>query len=244
MMASLEAILFDLDDTLLGNDMDVFLRGYFPLLAAYARPVVDSDKFLPELMHATQAMIDSDDPELTNREVFWRVFCERNELDQEEVEPFFARFYRERFGALEPTTERRPEAARIVRWCLDRGLKVVVATNPLFPLDAIEQRLAWAGVPVDQFEFDLVTGYENMHAAKPRGAYYREILSAVGAQAERSLMVGDDWQNDIVPASELGFHTYWIAAPDEPAPDDHIEPDGRGTLGDLFQKLEGGWPEQ
>jgi FMN phosphatase YigB (HAD superfamily) len=243
-MAALDAILLDLDDTLLGNDMDVFLQGYFPLLAAHAQAIIDADKFLPELMQATQAMITSNDPELTNREVFWRVFCQRNGLDRDEVEPYFARFYRERFGELKTITERRPEAARIVRWCKDQGLKVVVATNPLFPLDAIEQRLAWAGVPVDEFEFDLVTGYENMHSAKPRGAYYREILSAVGTQADRALMVGDDWYNDIAPATKLGLYTFWIAAPEEAPPDNQVRPDGRGSLADLFQMLEGGWPEQ
>ncbi len=244
MAAELEAVLFDLDDTLLGNNMDVFLQSYFPLLAAHARPIIGADKFLPELMQATQAMINSDDPKLTNREVFWRVFCQRNELEQEVVEPFFARFYRERFGDLEPTTQRRPAAAELVRWCKDRGLIVVVATNPLFPLAAIEQRLEWAGVPVDEFEFDLVTGYENMHSAKPHHAYYREILESVGVQPGRALMVGDDWHNDIAPASNLGLYTYWIAEPGEPAPDEGIRPDGQGSLTALFQRLQGGWPEK
>lgn len=243
-MAGLEAILFDLDDTLLGNNMDAFLQRYFPLLTSHVRPIIDADRFLPELLQATQHMINNVDPDLTNREVFWRIFCQRNNLERQEVEPFFSRFYRERFGELQPATQRRPEAAKIVRWCMDRGLKVVVATNPLFPLDAIEQRLAWAGVPVDEFEFDLVTGYENMHSAKPHSAYYREILTTIDARPGRALMVGDDWHNDIVPASKLGVRAFWIAGPDEPLPDGQVSLDGRGSLADLFQKLQGGWLEQ
>jgi HAD superfamily hydrolase (TIGR01549 family) len=240
-MGALDAILFDLDDTLLGNDMNVFLRGYFPLLADYVRPVIDPDRFLPELMYATQAVINSDDPSLSNRDVFWRVFCERNDLDRGEVEPFFATFYEERFGELQSTTQRRPEAEALVRWCFDQGLHVVIATNPLFPRRAVEQRMAWAGIPVDQFDFDLVTVYENMHSAKPHAAYYHEILAAVDVEPQRALMVGDDWENDIVPTSRMGMHAFWIAAPNDVAPDSEVEPDGRGQLGDLFRSLQSGW---
>ena len=243
-MLQLDAVLFDLDDTLLGNDMDVFLQSYFPLLAAYAEPVIDADRFLPELMAATQAMINNQDPELANRQVFWDVFCERNGLVQGEIEPFFATFYREQFAQLEQATQRRPEAAALVRWCKEQGLKVAIATNPLFPLAAIEQRLTWAGVPVDEFDFDLVTGYENMHAAKPNSAYYHEILATIGVEPGRALMVGDDWQNDIVPASKMGLYTFWIASPDAPAPDKGVAPDGRGELADLFQLLKNNWPQQ
>jgi HAD superfamily hydrolase (TIGR01549 family) len=241
-MATIDAVLFDLDDTLLGNNMERFLQRYFPLLAAYAQPIIAPDRFLQELLFATQAMIESDDPELTNCQVFWRVFCERNDLNRERVEPHFARFYRERFGELQPATQRRPEAAQVVKWCLAQGLKVVVATNPLFPLDAIEQRLAWAGLPVDDFDFALVTGCENMHSTKPNGAYYREILTAVGIEGDRALMVGDNWINDIAPAIQLGLYTFWIAAPDEPTPDGNMAPDGQGTLSDLFVSLKRDFP--
>jgi HAD superfamily hydrolase (TIGR01549 family) len=232
----LDAVLFDLDDTLLGNDMEVFLQNYFPLLTAYAKPIIDPDKFLPELMQATQAIISNQDPKLTNRQVFWDVFCERNGLVQNEVEPFFDRFYVEQFGKLEQVTQRRPEAAPMVRWCKEQGLKVVVATNPLFPLAAVEQRLSWAGVPVSDYDFDLVTSIENMHSSKPHATYYSEILTDIGVEPGRALMVGDDWRNDIEPASAMGLYTFWIAPPDAEAPDAE-EIDARGQLADLFQLL-------
>lgn len=243
MTLHLDAVLFDLDDTLLGNNMDVFLQGYFPLLTEYVKPVLDSDRFLPELLRATQAIINNQDLELTNRQVFWRVFCERNGLEQSEVEPFFARFYVEKFGVLEKLTDQRPEAAPLIRWCKQQGLKVVVATNPLFPLSAVEQRLSWAGVPVENSDFDLVTSLENMHSSKPHPSYYSEILATIGVEPGRALMVGDDWQNDIVPANSLGLHTFWIAPTDVEMPDGLVL-DGRGQLTDLFQLFKNNWPQQ
>ncbi|HSG17587.1 MAG TPA: HAD family hydrolase [Anaerolineae bacterium] len=241
-MTVLQAILFDLDDTLLGNDMNLFLQNYFPLLSAYARPIIEEERFLPELMHATQAMINNDDRSMTNRDVFWRVFCERNGWQREKVEPFLATFYEEQFGQLKTTTERRPVARELVRWCFERELKVVVATNPLFPRRAIEQRLSWAGIGIDEFPYDLVTAYENMHSAKPHSAYYHEILSAVNVEPNHALMVGDDWANDVVPANRIGLYTYWIPPSSATAPDGDVKPNGQGQLEELFQQLQAGWP--
>lgn len=240
-MSILQTILFDLDDTLLGNNMNSFLQNYFPLLSAYVQPLVNADRFLPELMYATQAIINNSDRNATNRDVFWRVFCERNGLQREEVEPFFAVFYEEQFGRLKETTERRPVARELVHWCFDQGLKVVIATNPLFPRRAIEQRLSWAGVGVEEFDYALVTAYENMHSAKPHSAYYREVLNAVEVEPNHALMVGDDWGNDIMPAKKMGMFTYWIPSSDE-APEVAVKPDGQGGLEELFQCLKAGWP--
>lgn len=229
-----ETVFFDLDDTLLGNDMEQFLPRYFALLGEYARPIFsDRRQLLEELVHGTQAMIADPDRSRTNREKFWRTFTARTGLDQEEAEPFFNRFYEEEFSRLEAVTERRPAAQELVRACFDRGLQVAIATNPLFPRRAIEHRLAWAGLPPTEFDFALVTSYENMHAAKPHEAYYREILARVGAKAETTLMVGDHWENDMAPAAAIGMRIYWVAPvgaepPEAPARDGLLV--GAGSL--------------
>jgi FMN phosphatase YigB (HAD superfamily) len=238
----LQAILFDLDDTLLGNDIETFLPGYFNSLTRYAAAVMDKSRFLPELLRGTRAMIESDDPALTNREVFWNSFCGRTGLDQAELEPHFQRFYRQEFDKLRSLTRSLPEAVALVRACFDLGLQVVVATNPLFPLDAIEQRLAWAGLPVADYPFALVTAYENMHSAKPNPAYYREILALIGCRVpEQALMVGNEWDNDIAPAAAAGLLTYWICRPGEQSPDPTLPLTGSGSLAALHRRLADGW---
>lgn len=236
----IQAILFDLDDTLLGNDMDNFLPGYFTLLGQYAAQFMPREQFMTELMTCTQAMVQSEDPSLTNREVFWQLFAQRTGLNVEEMEASFDRFYRNQFLQLESRTDRRPFAAKLVQLCLDKNLDVVIATNPLFPLVAIEARLAWAGLPVEAYDFALVTAYENMHATKPSPAYYAEILDKISCAAENALMVGNDWQNDIVPAHSVGIPTYWLAPADAVLPDK--TPSHRGSsLQDLYVLLAAGW---
>lgn len=239
----IKAVLFDLDDTLLGNDMDKFLPNYFALLGRHAERYLAKDRFLQELMTGTQAMIASTDTAVSNRDVFWQTFQQRTGLDPDEMEPFFEQFYREKFPQLVATTEKRPTAVSLVEACLQKGLKVVIATNPLFPAVAVEERLAWAGVPVTEYAYDLVTTYENMHTCKPHPAYYQEILAEIDCAPETAVMIGDDWKNDIIPASEIGIYTYWIA-PDGQQPPPDVAVNGSGSLADLWQQVQTGWLEQ
>jgi FMN phosphatase YigB (HAD superfamily) len=117
---------------------------------------------------------------------------------------------------------------------------VVIATNPLFPAAAIEQRLAWAGVPINEFAYSLVTTLENMHTTKPHESYYAEILARIDCPPGMALMVGDSWKNDIIPAAALGMATYWIPPDAEPAPDATLLR-GWGTLEALYGQVQAGW---
>ncbi len=237
--AMIEAILFDLDDTLLSNSIDRFLPRYFALLGEYAAPKLgDRKRFLRVLMDGTQAMIMDTDGATTNRAVFWKRFEEMTGKTVEEMEPFFDQFYETVFPQLCDACAKRPIAAEMVQACFDRDLKVVIATNPVFPRRAVEERLAWAGLPVDSFPFTLVTSYENMHATKPNVAYYREILQQVEVQPNRAVMIGDDWENDIAPAKSIGLRTYWITSDSESAhvPDPGLV-DGYGSLNECHEWL-------
>lgn len=239
----IKSLLLDLDDTLLGNPVDVFLDQYFKRLNVYAGQRFGEKTFLPYLIKSTQAVIDNTDPRYTNDQVFWRSFEALTGEKREDMEPFFQVFYEVEFAHLKPYTEVRPAAVTLVRAAQARGLSVVVATHPLFPRVAIEHRLEWAGLPVDEFDFALVTSYENMHTAKPQPAYYREILSIVGCEPHEALMVGDDWENDIAPAAEVGLFTYWIA-PDNATPHNPSILHGQGTLDALAELVADGWLEQ
>jgi FMN phosphatase YigB (HAD superfamily) len=210
----LEAVLFDLDDTLLGNAMDTFLPAYFQALTGHLDDLLGPDQLIAHLMEATQAMDADHSPERTNEEAFASVFYPLVGLERSEVESAFEHFYGEAFPNLRSLTRRRPEARSLVASALEQGLQVVIATNPMFPRMAVEERLAWAGVPVEQFGYALVTTYENMHATKSHQAYYKEILEHLGRRPGECLMVGDSWEMDIVPAASTGIAAYWVTDED------------------------------
>lgn len=237
----LKAVLFDLDDTLVGNHMDTFLPRYFALLGQYAEKYLPRDEFLKALMECTRLVTVNLDPALTNRDVFWQAFAEQTGLDPLEIEPYFGEFYENQFLALESIITRRETAVSLIKACQSQNFKIVIATNPLFPGSAVAARLLWAGLPVTEYDFELVTTYENMHAAKPQPAYYKEILARIGLTASETLMVGDDWDNDIAPAASVGCYTYWLPMNGETTPPESGIVTKYGSLDDLYCLVTSGW---
>ncbi len=236
----IKTILFDLDDTLLGNDMDTFLPQYFSLLDGFANEHLHVANFLPAVLKASQIMVANKDPLLTNNAVFWTEIKKLTGIDRVEAEPLFEEFYRVDFEQLQGATSKISTSAELIRTCFRDGYKLVIATNPMFPRSAVEARLRWAGIPVDEFAYALVTTIENMHATKPHDEYYGEILEMVNCAPQDALMVGDDWKRDIEPAVRMGLSTYWIQLPGKTLPGTPA-PSAYGSLAGLLAKLEAGW---
>jgi HAD superfamily hydrolase (TIGR01549 family) len=95
----------------------------------------------------------------------------------------------------------------LIKAVKDKGLRVALATNPLFPSTATEQRIAWAGLSPKDFE--LFTTYENSHFCKPNTNYYLEIMEKLGVKPEECLMVGNDVGEDMIVES-LGSQVFLL----------------------------------
>ncbi len=240
----LKALLLDLDNTLIDNPMDTFIPAYFGALEAFVAGMVEPGRFIEELLTATRAMDGNDGSGPSNEDVFAAAFYPALGVPRDEMEPLLARFYSEAFPSLEPLTGKRPAAPKIVEWAKARGLQVVIATNPLFPRTAIEQRMAWGGVGADRYDYELVTCYENSHATKSSPAYFREIVDFLGRQPGECLMVGDHWGWDVVCAGKAGIPSYWIAADGAQPPEPVVEVVGRGDLDAFLAAAEGGRLEE
>jgi FMN phosphatase YigB (HAD superfamily) len=233
MSETIRAVLFDLDNTLLENNMDRFLKAYFGLLTPNMSHLVPPEKFISALIHATNAMIKNGDPAVTNRQAFIDDFFPRVGRTAEEMMPLFDDFYAVQFGKLRSLTRPDPSARISIQTALDIGCDVVIATNPVFPVTAIRQRMEWAGV--SDFPFKLITSYEVMHSAKPNSRYYREILEYIGRSPDECIMVGDDWVNDIEPAMKAGLQVFWIDTATDSM--NALDPSARGTLAEFKDRF-------
>ena len=236
--APLRALLLDLDDTLIDNSVETFVPAYFRALEAYVVDVVPPGRFIAELLAATRAMDVDSGSASSNEEAFAASFYPALGVPREEMEALLERFYREEFPKLRSLTGVRAAAPRVVEWAQTRGLQIVIATNPLFPRAAIEERMAWGGVGVDRFAYDFVTSYENCHATKSSPAYYLEILEVLGRRPDECLMVGDNWEWDIVCAARAGIAGYWIDEAAPPRPEVNLV--GRGNLDAFLNAAEAG----
>ncbi len=238
----IKAILFDLDDTLLTNSMDIFVPAYFQALTRYMAHLIPPERLISELLRGTRAMEANSGNGPTNEETFDAVFYPALGYEKATLQPIFEQFYAEEFPKLQAMTRPIPEARPLVEWAFAHDFQVAIATNPLFPRTAIEQRLAWAGVPASEFDYALVTSYEIMHATKANPAYYHEIVERLGRQPRECLMVGDDWERDMLPAAAVGIPIYWITQSESPAPPIPASRVliGQGTLGSLLDQANAG----
>lgn len=202
-----QAILFDLDGTLLPMDYDTFLRGYLGLLAEHVAPLGYEKKALVGAMWQGVAAMTANDGSRTNCEAFWQVFAGVFGKECYQHIPVFDAFYSSDFHKAKAFTVPAPEKARaLVALAREKAEKVVLATSPLFPRVAVKSRLEWAGLSLD--DFDLVTEYENSTTCKPNPAYYREICDKIGVDPAKCLMIGNNVEEDITPSQSLGFDTY------------------------------------
>jgi HAD superfamily hydrolase (TIGR01549 family) len=230
-------LLLDLDDTLLDTNIDTFVPAYFQAFSGFFKDHIEPEFILHALMSGTRKMMASNDPMRSLQQVFNADFLPQVGLTREDFQPLIYRFYEEIFPTLNYLTSPRPEAIKLIKWALAQGMRIAVATNPIFPLTALHHRLRWAGLPPEKIPFTIVSAYESFHFTKPNPAYFAEVLGRMGWPDGPVLVVGDDTENDLLGASSLGLSTFWIAAGDATV-QDGIQIAGRGSIGDLRPWLE------
>lgn len=204
---SYKAVFFDLDGTILPMDMGVFMQKYLTALSGFvASHGLDGEVFTQGLNLGIRAMVDHED-ERSNAAVFWEAFFNVATNDRDEWISLFESFYEHEFGSIGEDIVANPCAAESIKLLQDKGYPLVLATMPMFPLRAVEWRLAWAGV--DPETFSRITHFENSTSIKPKLAFYEENLRAGGLEPHEVLMVGNNTLEDL-ECLKLGMDAYLI----------------------------------
>lgn len=203
------ALLFDLDGTLLPMDREEFVRAYLPGISAAATKLGDPRKIADCVLQGSFAMMQSTGPGSTLEQVFWEAFERLSGISRAASEPIFDGFYKgEAFDRLRAITPAEPLVPGIIKAAHATGMRLVLATSPLFPRIAVERRICWAGLKPEDFE--LITTFEDFHAAKPHRAYYEELLGKLGLGGPDCIMVGNDAREDLPAPNELGMETFLL----------------------------------
>ena len=201
-----QAILFDLDGTLLPMDLDEFVEGYFALLAKRFSEY-DPKAFLGAVWKGTRAMM-ANDGSMTNEQRFWSVFSAALGPSVQGQEERFVDFYATDFHGAKIFTGENPAAKQMVDLAHERAEKVILATNPMFPPCAIVTRLGWIGL--EPSDFDWITTFDNSRYCKPAAAYYQGICERFSLDPAQCIMVGNDLQEDGVGASQIGMPVHIV----------------------------------
>ncbi len=228
----IEAILFDLDGTLIDINLKKFIPGYIKLLSNYVKEYIPRKIFIPRLLEASNRL-ENNNGEATNEEIFATYFFPIEGYTRDDLEPRFIQFYKEEFHKLKQYANKKPEARPTVKNAFENGYKVVIATTPLLPETAIRQRLDWGDL--GDFDYDLITSYDQVSATKPNLLYFKQIAEKIKISPEKCLMVGDE-DKDMV-AAKLGCKTFLIENENTDLSPETPEPNFRGTLSDLRELI-------
>ncbi len=233
---SLEALLLDLDDTILDHDGGLAeARDRTLAFLLEERPELD-----PEALRAAYGASADwfwSDPERHRRG--------RLDLPAARVE-VLARAL-ERFGAGDP--ELVAEAARRHTALRDAGFRLL--EGALESLRALRGRFArlalvtnGASEPqrgkVERFGlapfFDHIQVEGEFGAGKPEERVFRHVAVALEVEPQRCLMVGDNFEADVLGSLRVGMHAAWIAPRGRPAPARAPRP--HATLASLVELAE------
>ena len=199
-------VLFDLDGTLIGMNQDEFIRLYFEvILDKLSRLGYDKGEAYDALETAIRAT-KRNDGTVTNEVRFWQTLDETMGGVPEDFRSAVLSFYSDDFSSIvERTCTPYPRACEILATVRRNNLRLVLATNPLFPAVATHARIRYGGM--EPCDFEYITAYENSSYCKPSPGYFTELLSKLGVSPEECVMVGNDTRDDF-SAHALGIPVF------------------------------------
>jgi FMN phosphatase YigB (HAD superfamily) len=236
----IKAVLLDLDDTLISTQTTSFVPEYLEELGAYFADLAAPDAFIRDILASYALTMRESDGRSPLFGRFITRFGQAINVSPSVLNLRFNEFYTTKYDKLRHFISAQSEAPGILDFLYANAYQIVVATNPAIPDSAIRLRMDWGGIPSPDSRIELVTSLETMHFGKPDPAYYEEVMARLDRLPGEAIMVGNDWDNDIVPANLAGLATYWVTE------DGHSPPlietvSGHGTFEQFVSLTKSGW---
>ncbi|MBQ7307093.1 MAG: HAD family hydrolase [Clostridia bacterium] len=204
----IKAILFDLDGTLLPMDQDVYTKNYMKGLVKKLSPndLTKGNNIIESVWKGFEGMVRNDGKR-SNEDVFFEIFSQN--LDKSIVYDLelFEDYYKNEYQVIKGFCGYNEKAKVVIDLLKEKGYKLILATNPVFPRIATESRVKWAGLDVN--DFDYITTYEDCYHSKPNPEYYLEIANKQKIDPKECLMVGNDVREDMV-AEKVGMKVFLL----------------------------------
>lgn len=234
-LSNIQAILFDLDGTLIDVDMNRFVPIYLRRLTEYMSAQVNPAHAIQSLHHAVAAMFANTDASRTLENILLDVLESELTISSELYAACLEQLYQNDLEELRPLVTGHPLSPQLIEASLTNGWDVVLATNPIFPRVVIDARLAWGELSGEDFHH--VTAYETAHFCKPSARFFEEILEQLQLPAEACLMVGNDTLHDL-SASQVGMQTCLLTPWSINRPKARFKADWQGRHEELLALIE------
>ena len=204
----IKAIFFDLDGTLLPLNEELFTKYYFELLFSKVSHLgYDKKKLIDSIWGGTKKMYQNDGS-ISNEEAFWNYFQSIYGDSRLKDKDVFDDFYINEFKKTKEICGNNPYALDIINYCKKNFEYVVLSTNPIFPMNAINTRLEFIGLDTNKFTY--VTSYENSRFTKPNPKYFVDILNKFNLNPDEVILFGNNAYEDYYAAKLAGIKCYLV----------------------------------
>jgi len=232
----IRCVFFDLDGTLIDYVSVERAISYFGEFSRFLCEELGLNSAHEEqLISGAVGAIFDPHPGQTNQQAF-DAFCAQslaNNARFARYQELFAHFFAEIFPTLRSNEQPAFYNREAIVACRERGLKVAIASQPLFCAAAINARVAWAGLA--DLQIPLASSSETAYSVKPRLDYYLELAQRLEVAPRECLMVGNEDYNDMT-ASQVGMTTFYVG--DESQSSNGNQWGGAGTLADFAASLD------
>jgi FMN phosphatase YigB (HAD superfamily) len=206
---TINTVCFDLDGTLVEMN-PIFKLPLFVFAILRLKDIVGIKNFPAAFKNAVRDLL-SNSGTLTNFDVFTNALARHAKSNSiQDIKFAIQKILTRDFPPLRPFFSPVPCAMESLIAIKQAGYRIILATNPVFPLGAIKVRLEGAGFSLSDFSF--ITHSENMSRTKPRVEYYSELILKAKLDPLRCIMVGNDPIKDL-PAHEVGMKTFLVETP-------------------------------
>ena len=200
----IKAVLFDIDNTLILFNEHKFMEGYLPSVFKEFSDILEQEEFFMRIMNATK-QVAMNNGEIPNDEYFLRIFSQGKDWSYSDIWGRFENYYDTKFESFKSVVEPAPGAGELFSEIKRKNLKIVLASNPLWPENVQLMRAEWAGFKDCNFAF--VSHISNMRYCKPDVKFFEHICDEIDTAPEHCLMVGNDEIQDM-SAKTAGMKTF------------------------------------
>jgi len=203
----IRTLLWDLDGTLLQVSMKEFIPAYLGGLYRHLGPDIDEQLFSRSVRGIIGGMLGERVPTGSNEETFLLGLKQTMGIAPERFRRAFDAFCDDGLTDLADLVKPLPLVPNLLAKARQRGLEMVIATNPVFPRRIIEARLHSAGL--SESDFSLVTCFEETRYCKPQAGFFDDLLVTIDRRPKECLMIGNDTEHDLA-AGRCGIPTYLL----------------------------------
>lgn len=235
-LSKYKLIMSDLDNTLVPiYTQERFVEIWFRDIAAKFREYgLDPVRAAGGVNQGIRAMLYNESGK-KNIDVFYEEVEKISGYTRGQIEPPTLDYYTTTFENVYDITLPNPFAVHIAELMRLKADYTVIATMPVFTIEAVAMRMRWVGLAPSMF--DHVTTAHTSCFCKPNPRYFQEILDRFGVRPEETLMIGNDVREDMQPCQTLGIDVFLVT--------DHMithdlpyEAFRQGRYGDLVAFLE------